>query len=171
MNIERISSIARIIKGLATMRDKMIVIGSDPGYLVFSWAEGGKAIMLQARDAAMAAGNAVYEKLMPIEIARLEAELKGEICPRAGDEEERFLAPVIAALGPHQGLNASWATMAWKIRGASDTVWLLDDESPDETVSLVARQDGGSGDPVISEIMSGPVSVVLPIAVSLLERK
>ena len=98
-------------------------------------------------------------------IAQLEAELKGEICPQPEPDPDAYLDPVREAFGTDEGLNANWSAMAWRIAGnMEDGTWLLDDESPEETVSLVTRKDDGSGDPAIVTICQGTVEQVLTIA-------
>lgn len=71
-----------------------------------------------------------------------------------------YLKPIEEKYGVHQGLNANWCAMAWPV---SDDLWILDDESPEETVSLVRRVEReAEGDAEIVEILTGlPVSCIL----------
>lgn len=112
--------------------------------------------------------QAEFAVVIAQEVAKLEAELKGEICPQPEPDPDAYLAPLVETFGPHHlGLNATWVCMAWCVVGANnmrDGVYILDDESPEETVSLVTRKDDGSSDPVIVTICQGSVAQVLPIA-------
>ncbi len=106
-----------------------------------------------------------FSAVVAKELSRLEAELRGEICPQPEPDPDAYLAPVIEAFGAHKGLSADWACMAWPVAdNLCDGTWLLDDEHPDETVSLVTRKDDGSVDPAIVTICQGSVEQVLPIA-------
>lgn len=81
-------------------------------------------------------------------------------CVCAGEESpDAYLAPVVAALGEHQGLNAGWSCMAWHIKG---DVWLVDDETGN-TVSLVSVDDEGTA----TSFAWGEVAIVLPLALKL----
>lgn len=73
------------------------------------------------------------------------------------DTRTEYLNPLFDRFGAHQGLNADWCTMAWNVRG---DLWILDDESPDETVSMVRRVELEDGTE-IHEIVSGSVETVL----------
>ncbi len=98
-------------------------------------------------------------------IAQLEAELKGEICPQPEPNADAYLAPLTEAFGPHGGLNADWSAMAWCVTGGyTEGVWILDDESPNGTVSLVSRATFTDGESVNTTIVSGSVDQILPIA-------
>jgi hypothetical protein len=81
-----------------------------------------------------------------------------------GDE---YLAPVVARFGPHQGLNADWATMAWCVAGSLNMgIYICDDESADNTVSIVARYEV-DGDTEIIVIRSGKPEAIIEIAMAL----
>lgn len=139
----------------------------DRNYIQFDGFDSHtlKPIVLEAMKAALRAATPVYERRLPLLVASLEAELRGEICPQPEPDADAYLVPVTEALGPCKGLNADWACMAWPVAGnLNGGTWLLDDESPSETVSLVTRQDDGSGDPSITTICQGTVEQVLPIA-------
>ena len=71
---------------------------------------------------------------------------------------DAYLQPIVDKYGEHKGLNASWATMAWLVFGDNEVgQWLLDDESPDETVSAVLRLSDGE----IIPIFQGTVAEAL----------
>lgn len=78
---------------------------------------------------------------------------------------DAYLQPIIDIYGEHQGLNADWCTMAWRIRG---DVWLLDDESTDRdapTVSIVRQpEDPVSFDTVVETLFQGSVADALVAA-------
>ena len=71
-----------------------------------------------------------------------------------------YLKPIEEKFGAHQGLNADWCTMAWPV---GHGLWILDDESPEETVSLVRRVERESeGDAEIVAFLTGlPASCIL----------
>ena len=77
---------------------------------------------------------------------------------------DNYLKPVEAAFGQHKGLNADWCTMAWPVCQGR---WLLDDESCEETVSLVTLAFDADDEPIITTVMQGTVEEVLPTAQSL----
>lgn len=167
-SIERISKIASLLKGLEYSRsmgkDSRVSICESEWVLALDSNEALNKIMIEARGAAISAANAVYAKRVPEERARLEAALRGVILPQPEPGPDAYLAPVIAAFGPHQGLNANWAVMAWPVFGDMVSgVYITDDESPDETVSLVHRIEE---DESPKTIMFGPVATILPIAVA-----
>ena len=82
-------------------------------------------------------------------------------------KSDEYLDPVVARFGPHQGLNADWAVMAWRLADfPGGSVWLLDDESGDETVSVVTRsKDEGS---VVVSVCTGNAMDV-PAAIEFIE--
>lgn len=87
-------------------------------------------------DAQLAAYQAA-EKAINAEILRLDAEVRGLILEARQEERpDAYLDEIVKAFGPHQGLNANWAVMAWHLGGE---VWLCDDEN-DRTVSIVTRR-------------------------------
>lgn len=89
---------------------------------------------------------------------------KGKICPQPEPDPDAYLEPINAEFGSHQGLNANWSCMAWRISGTLDEgVFLLDDETPDETVSIVTRVEGDDGT-TIAQVAHGSVEKILPIA-------
>ena len=64
-----------------------------------------------------------------------------------------YLDPIREQFGEHQGLNADWNCMAWHIKGS---LYLLDDESPDQTVSVVRKvEDEKAGTCEVREISTG----------------
>jgi hypothetical protein len=77
---------------------------------------------------------------------------------------DSYLKPIEDALGPHKGLNADWCVMAWPIR---PDLWLLDDESCEETVSLVSLSYDAEGEPTTKQLLDGLVKDVLPAALRL----
>ena len=69
--------------------------------------------------------------------AEFEAMAKGLILEARQEERpDAYLDEIVKAFGPHQGLNANWAVMAWHLGGE---VWLCCDEN-DKTVSIVTRR-------------------------------
>lgn len=78
-----------------------------------------------------------------------------------GAPRAEYLKPLFARFGEHRGLNADWATMAWSVWAVDNgDLWILDDESPEETVSLVRRIEHG-GESEILFLLSAPVASVL----------
>ena len=78
---------------------------------------------------------------------------------------DAYLQPIVDKFGEHKGLNADWATMAWLVHSTAESGWwILDDESPEETVSLVTCVDDGDGDPLISTYAQGSVADMLVVA-------
>ena len=68
---------------------------------------------------------------------KYDAEARGLILEARQEERpDAYLDEIVKAFGPHQGLNANWAVMAWRLGGE---VWLCDDEN-DKTVSIVTRR-------------------------------
>lgn len=70
-----------------------------------------------------------------------------------------YLNPLFDRFGAHQGLNADWNTMAWPV-GFGD-LWILDDESPEETVSMVKRCEQEDGSVEIEEALTLLVPAML----------
>ena len=77
---------------------------------------------------------------------------------------DSYLKPIEEALGPHKGLNADWCAMAWPVCPGH---WLLDDESCEETVSLVSLAFDADDEPVITQLAQGTTAEVLPTALLL----
>lgn len=167
MDIKRINKLARDIESLQNVAAGGIRHSNDPSYLIFERSKLIEPIFVDARARAEMAAREVYAARIPALIASLGAELKGEICPQPEPDPDSYLDPVRKALGGHGGLNADWCTMAWLVAGnLCDGVWLLDDETSDETVSLVTRKQD-DGDPFIVTICQGSVEQILPIALSI----
>ena len=77
---------------------------------------------------------------------------------------DKYLQPIVDAFGPHQGLNADWATMAWRVAGSLDKgLYICDDESVGNTASIVARREV-DGDTEIILICSGKPEYVVEVA-------
>ena len=168
MDIKRINQLARDIESLQNVAAGGISHSNNPSCLILERSKLIEPIFVDARACAEMAAREVYAARIPALIASLEAELKGEICPQLEPDPDAYLEPLTRAFGAHRGLNSDWAVMAWCVAGNFvDGTWLLDDESPSETVSLVTRKDDGSGDPAIATICQGSVEQILPIALSI----
>lgn len=76
---------------------------------------------------------------------------------------DAYLQPIVDKYGEHKGLNADWAVMAWLVTrqdGVADW-WILDDESTEETVSLVVHTGtDDDGDPILATLLQGSVACV-----------
>ena len=71
-----------------------------------------------------------------------------------------YLDPIREAFGEHQGLNADWNCMAWHAKG---NLYILDDESPDKTLSVVRRVEQEDGSCEIVEVSNGTAEDALAV--------
>lgn len=71
---------------------------------------------------------------------------------------DAYLQPIVDKFGEHNGLSADWCTMAWLVFGDAEAGnWILDDESPEETVSVVVRLSDGE----VTQCFQGTVAEAL----------
>ena len=120
-------------------------------------------MVLEAMQAAEELGGpegAEYSALMSA--IACEASHRALVGQEQDKDPDAYLQPLIDRFGQHKGLNADWCLMAWRVAGAEyfGDIWILDDESPDETVSMVRRVEL-EDNTEIHEIVSGSVETVL----------